>query len=81
MKCFFRHNFGKINTDGYQYCLKCGKAYKPHPCDSGHIWADTDVVEYTNTWSNGFNEQSTKRKKQFFQSCKACGEKRTVWQE
>jgi len=30
--------YGKIQEDGYQYCIKCNKARKPKPVKCSHSW-------------------------------------------
>ena len=82
MNCFFGHSFGKVETDGFQYCAKCGTAQKPtisHPCANGHVWTDEFIQKYTLT-TYGYG--NTERKQiQTFQKCINCGEKRTIWSQ
>lgn len=73
--CFFGHKFGKIERDGYQYCIKCGKAHiPPHE----HRWIlkkETDV--YTQSWGWG---QVSKLPTNiiYFYECSICGETKKV---
>lgn len=39
--CF--HKYGKIQKDGYQYCLKCGKAIHEHKWKLINIWRLVDM--------------------------------------
>ena len=42
-----RHKFGKVEPDGFQYCLKCGKAWRPTAPVCAHVWkieSKSDVV-------------------------------------
>ncbi len=80
--CFFGHNFGLIQPDGFQYCSGCGKARKPsipHPCVNGHLWKDdkTDTYIRTTYGPRGTSQEETLR--QTFQTCSTCGGKRNVW--
>lgn len=40
---FHFHKLGKVQEDGYQYCLKCGKAFVP-PCI--HQFETIDKIPY-----------------------------------
>jgi hypothetical protein len=77
MRCFFGHKFGKIENDGFQYCQRCGMAANPNPCDGGHIWCDNEILNYH--YAYGYKEGV--KKKQVFQTCTTCGEKRAIWIE
>lgn len=79
--CFFGHSFGRVETDGFQYCNKCGEAHKPaspHPCANGHIWLTEETQEYLLRRSNPFHAQKEGKQIQYFQSCSRCGEKREI---
>lgn len=81
MKCFFLgHKFDKIQPDGFQYCVKCGFANKPHQCTNGHSWIDDDVRVYKNTNSDPYGGHDMYISRQIFQICTKCGERRTIWQ-
>lgn len=76
--CFFNHSFGKVQSDGLQYCNRCGEARKPitpHPCTDGHIWKDTGEGEYVVTHFSYYEERKT-----YYvpQKCVNCGERRSV---
>ena len=76
LKCFFGHSFGKIE-DGYQYCQKCGKANKIHPCADFHTWVDAgqdrDVVWYND------QGQIIRRNTEIAQKCSICSAHQSVW--
>jgi len=76
MRCFFGHKFGKIDEKGYQYCERCGKAYKPDPCENGHTWKDTGHT-LTSTVRNIYGQPSVEWIK-ISQQCVVCGEYRSV---
>jgi hypothetical protein len=78
MKCFFfGHKLSPINSDGYQYCNRCGKANKPNPCENGHIWEDVNNItpkkinHYLAATIVDFEVYQP-------QKCKVCGERRSV---
>ena len=77
MSCFFGHNFGKIESDGFQYCTKCGKAIKPNPCENGHLWVD--VAEKTTNWRNNHTGELVRWNVEVAQKCSVCGDRRSVW--
>jgi len=39
---FCRHKLGKVETDGYQYCQKCGRAVK---VECNHKWTTIQTLE------------------------------------
>ena len=47
MFCF--HKYGKVQKDGYQYCIKCGKA-RPLKCP--HNWIDYERISILDEWAN-----------------------------
>jgi hypothetical protein len=71
--CIFGHKYGKVESDGFQYCATCGNANKPHPCANGHIWVDTENQAYTNSY-----ELRSWKTIKYWQTCKVCGEKRSI---
>lgn len=75
MKCFFGHKFGKVEPDGLQYCINCGKAIKHHPCKNGHIWKDTGEELLVKTVPNTYGSVNS-----YYvpQKCSVCGERRAV---
>lgn len=40
------HVWGRIEDDGYQYCKKCGKAFRPEAAGCDHKWGDVDGRGY-----------------------------------
>ena len=80
--CIFGHKFGLVQTDGFQYCSKCGNAQQPsipHPCVNGHLWVDEYEQRYTNTNTCGLTggiRQYTSI--EYFQECSRCGKKRSI---
>ena len=80
--CIFGHKFGAVQTDGFQYCAKCGKAKKPtipHPCVNGHVWVDEYSQQYRSTHTDGWSgAQRVNISIEYFQKCKVCGHKRSI---
>lgn len=77
--CFFGHKLGKVEADGYQYCLRCGTAVKPNPCANGHTWRDDREQMYMETEYQVYGQKREHQRRQTFQTCTVCGEKRDVW--
>ena len=72
--CLLCHKYGKIDPDGFQYCIKCGKASKPHPCENGHMWKILD--KYKCSENDGYiDKQGIK----FVSQCTVCGEIKSKW--
>ena len=44
MFIFCNHKLGKIESDGYQYCQKCGKAFPVEPIDCQHKFIDDKTL-------------------------------------
>ena len=57
--------YGRITDDGFQYCRKCHKAFKPSTCE--HYWKRKDEFSIT-------NEFGKKEKHTYIRECKKCGE-------
>lgn len=66
MFCF--HKYGKVESDGYQYCKKCGKAIVP-PCQ--HEWEDTTSFILLHP-----RDFKTEVGKKYIQHCKHCKDMR-----
>lgn len=80
--CIFGHKFGVVHVDGFQYCSKCGEARRPsipHPCVNGHIWRDDKMENYTETSYGTYGTRQERSRRQTFQTCTRCGEKRNIW--
>lgn len=80
--CIFGHKFGPVQTDGFQYCAKCGNAKKPtipHPCADGHTWKDDRTENYVESSYNRYGGGTSVDKRQTFQTCTRCGSKRNIW--
>jgi len=43
-----KHKFGKIEEDGYQYCEKCGKAFKPECVHNWEIISRSAIERWGN---------------------------------
>lgn len=63
MFCF--HEYGKVESDGYQYCRKCGKARK---VECNHTW---EIIE---KWNRGVSTATSFVSKIYILRCKKCGE-------
>lgn len=61
--CF--HKYGKIEQDGYQYCIHCGKAI--HQCKWKYI---REVAVY------GYSNRKPESIKRIYE-CEICGEMKT----
>jgi uncharacterized OB-fold protein len=62
---FHKCKYGKVE-DGYQYCLKCGKAILAPQPKCQHKWIREEEIEITsNGWVLG---------KLYIDCCKKCGE-------
>ncbi len=60
-----KHKFGKIQKDGYQYCLHCGIAIAPPLISCQHLqWEDIEIVDIE--WFG------ISRGKIYVQKCKKC---------
>lgn len=42
---FCNHKYEKVNKDGYQYCIKCGKAIVAPVAECQHIFKTVSVKE------------------------------------
>ena len=75
-----RHKFGPVQTDGYQYCQKCGIATRPlptrlAPCEQ-HDWREIDRFERVNALTGHYLVSV------YVMRCAVCGEmeeKRVGW--
>lgn len=77
MNCLFGHKFGKIEADGYQYCIKCGLARKPstqNPCENGHSWEEIAELKY-----EGYYMGTSWTDYKVAYKCKNCGEVKSQW--
>lgn len=63
------HSFGTVQTDGYQYCKKCGLAV-PVPCQ--HQWAKMSQ------WGTESRLTGNMYKIQLLYECRKCGETKIV---
>jgi transcription elongation factor Elf1 len=67
---FHKHQFGKVESDGYQYCSKCGKANQAR-CN--HKWDVIQVIQVFSEWNTSMPEYH----KRVLQ-CMKCGDIKTV---
>lgn len=64
MFCF--HRLGAV-AEGYQYCTRCGKAFRT-PCS--HSWKDKEIITITNN--------SSKVGRLYVLQCSKCGDIKKV---
>lgn len=60
---------GKVESDGYQYCIQCGRAHLPPPKKCHHL----NLQRVTTDWEKNPSERWTK-KGTFVLQCKDCGD-------
>ena len=80
MKCIFGHKYGTVQSDGFQYCARCGIARKPvikPPCElNGHMWVDTGQV--LNFFERNIYGEKSCTKVLISQRCSVCNNYRSV---
>ena len=60
-----KHKFGKVD-DGYQYCIKCGKAIPVPAKQCEHKFIETDKLDYQGPFQNVY-------KALYIIKCTKCG--------
>ncbi len=69
--CFWSHKFGKVEADGFQYCVKCNFARKPDPPSCNHNW---ETIHKTDVFRR-FHDMPPKVIGYLYVSrCKICGD-------
>lgn len=79
MACFWSHHFGKVQEDGFQYCVDCGVARRPiipDPPKCSHEW-ETVSKETVNDPVKDYYGNVVKyvqTGKKYDLRCKKCGD-------
>ena len=63
------HKLGKVENDGYQYCIKCGKAFV---VECNHIFSDVSELEIYQKRNQYPYDKVVKGYKKIVK-CKKCG--------
>lgn len=63
--CFFNHRYGKVESDGFQYCQKCGLGRMPKHKHEWEILEKASIVRRVDGTEIGTS---------LILKCKICGE-------
>jgi len=66
---FCKHKLGKVEKDGFQYCINCGKAFREPPC-TNHKWILIEQYRITN---RNYYYQEVVKSIIYVNKCTICG--------
>lgn len=74
MACFWSHKFGKVEPDGFQYCLTCQMARKPEQPHCVHEWETVKEIELARKEKINYESVMVKYGFLYVLRCKKCGQ-------